>query len=576
MNATTRAMDDGEDDEDRCVVCCDKLENYSIGECGHKSCCGLCTFRLRQLHSDTRCVICKHNLERVFIVDAKSQASFSELNQRVWGNVGAGGVRVDDVDSSIVFSEDCLGFKSVMDKLRELRCGECQQKFPNVKSLEKHLSMSHGKSLCSLCLEYRGLFFMEHARMSPKELDEHCKHGDGTKSFEGHPTCKFCKGSLFYNNDQLYKHLNEKHETCHICAKSGKRYQYFKDYANLELHFENQHFLCPEPTCRESRFVVFASELQLRAHMASEHPDKMDSKSTSLQLDFLVTGSRRAQMRDHEVASLSHSGSHFQGHQNAEHVPLGSSDDFPTLPSSQPVARSKQAAQPQPRRYSRTASLNTHSLHQAEPFQSLKLLAGPETEQEVRAWCAKVTKGTVSVKDCYDFLWNLLGEVTLGAISRDIKSLLGPSLGNEFDQIRATQKTHRAASNTWDTSQSSQTSGVQHTPSRANPSGVSTMFTDASAFPSLGPPSSVKNGRKPSLSKTQVREIAFSERKLTPARPSPSAAPPLPLNGRKKETEDVQLEVSNASKAGQGKKAKKKSTKATREDVLALAVKFSS
>lgn len=230
-----RRVDDDDDDDDRCIVCCETMTYCGLGECNHRACCGLCTFRLRTLHKDEKCVMCKQLLKRVFIVKPDDPRNYEDLRKLTWGKLGFG--VVGDDKSDIYYSDDCLEFKSQMDSLRAFRCGECTETFPSIARTEKHLSEAHGKVLCKLCLEFRGLFFMEHQRMTPAELAAHSRTGDDVQSIEGHPACKFCRNTLFYNSDALYKHLNEAHESCHLCAKQGSKYQYFRDYKALEAHF---------------------------------------------------------------------------------------------------------------------------------------------------------------------------------------------------------------------------------------------------------------------------------------------------------------------------------------------------
>lgn len=40
-------------------------------------------------------------------------------------------------------------------------------------------------------------------------------------------------------------------------------------------HFQNDHHLCPHPSCLEKKFVVFNSEHELKRHFAGEHGDEL-------------------------------------------------------------------------------------------------------------------------------------------------------------------------------------------------------------------------------------------------------------------------------------------------------------
>jgi E3 ubiquitin-protein ligase ZNF598 len=72
----------------------------------------------------------------------------------------------------------------------------------------------------------------------------------------------------------LYSHCRDKHERCHICdRRSGSRQQqYYIDYNALEDHFQKEHFLCLDKECLEKKFVVFESQMDLKAHQLEDHP----------------------------------------------------------------------------------------------------------------------------------------------------------------------------------------------------------------------------------------------------------------------------------------------------------------
>jgi hypothetical protein len=89
--------------------------------------------------------------------------------------------------------------------------------------------------------------------------------------FKGHPLCGFC-GERFYGDDELYVHCRAKHERCFICdRRPGLRPQYYVNYDSLEIHFRKDHFLCPDRECLEKKFIVFPSEIDLKAHQLEEH-----------------------------------------------------------------------------------------------------------------------------------------------------------------------------------------------------------------------------------------------------------------------------------------------------------------
>lgn len=52
---------------------------------------------------------------------------------------------------------------------------------------------------------------------------------------------------------------------CHLCGDKYK-YVYFKDYSELELHFQKSHYLCQHEICKMKCFVVFGTLEELNIH----------------------------------------------------------------------------------------------------------------------------------------------------------------------------------------------------------------------------------------------------------------------------------------------------------------------
>jgi len=134
---------------------------------------------------------------------------------------------------------------------------------------------------CSdLCTRNKKVFTHEHELFTFAELRKHQKFGDDNpgaidqSGFKGHPECGFCR-QRFYGDDELFQHCRDKHERCHLCDRrnEGRNQQYYLNYDDLENHFRKDHFLCPERDCLEKKFIVFDSEIDLKAHQLEVHPN---------------------------------------------------------------------------------------------------------------------------------------------------------------------------------------------------------------------------------------------------------------------------------------------------------------
>ena len=148
--------------------------------------------------------------------------------------------------------------------------------------LHRHVKTKHGKVMCDLCTRNKKVFTHEHELFTFGELRKHEKFGDDNpgaidqSGFKGHPECGFCR-LRFYGDDELYTHCREKHERCHICDRrnGGRNPQYYRNYQELEKHFADVHFVCLDAECQANKTNVFESEMDLKAHQLSEHPNGM-------------------------------------------------------------------------------------------------------------------------------------------------------------------------------------------------------------------------------------------------------------------------------------------------------------
>lgn len=257
-----------------CSVCCDDIQLYAVGPCNHRAMCHLCSLRMRALSDHTYCVMCRHDCETVvFTKDATS--AFPDLP--VEG-------KPFDKKLKIYYASTAI-FKEVQDLFRA-SCQICisnnekdTQHFPNMRLLKEHLKKEHEMFLCELCLSHLKIFLSEQKLYTRKDLAKHRMFGDaGSSSFKGHPVCAFCK-LHFYGDEELFVHLRDKHFRCDICLRDDPTSQhvYYPDYPELKRHFEKEHIMCEDEECEAKKFVVFATEIDYKAHVAEEHTAGMSN-----------------------------------------------------------------------------------------------------------------------------------------------------------------------------------------------------------------------------------------------------------------------------------------------------------
>ncbi|KAH0826958.1 hypothetical protein J3R83DRAFT_4616 [Lanmaoa asiatica] len=190
---------------------------------------------------------------------------------------------------------------------------ECDYTAPGWGDLKLHARAVHGKMLCDLCIRSKKVFAHEHALYPPNVLPLHLPsipHRLGKQPvkepIEGgiHPLCAFCR-ECFFSDDELYVHMRERHEECFLCKQNEIRDQYFQNYESLELHFSQAHFACMNTVCQAQKFVVFNSELDLKAHQVEVHGadmssrDKRDARRVQAEFEFDdIGGSSRRGRRD--------------------------------------------------------------------------------------------------------------------------------------------------------------------------------------------------------------------------------------------------------------------------------------
>jgi len=190
-----------------CLICADDSTHFAVGKCNHPV-CGTCSLKMRQLYGDTRCPICKTDLQRVAIVGSTT-ASWEELD--------TGSMKLDKKWDTYF---DSSGFFETASAWRSAKCGTCGANCgcemlvvlvalvvlvvmvvlllvvvvvlvlllplpllslltppapshpSDMRKLRGHLKSAHKQQLCELCVKHRKVFLFGQTRYGYKELKQ--------------------------------------------------------------------------------------------------------------------------------------------------------------------------------------------------------------------------------------------------------------------------------------------------------------------------------------------------------------------------------------------------------------------
>ncbi|KAI0523928.1 hypothetical protein F5B22DRAFT_423063 [Xylaria bambusicola] len=261
--------DEGEEDVEAevCFICASPVIHQSVAPCNHRT-CHICALRMRALYKNKECAHCRTVASFVIFTDdaVKRYEDYSDRD-----------VTSTDDNIGIRYTNEEIVGDTVL--LLRYNCPDTSCDFAGLgwPDLHRHVRSTHNKKMCDLCTRNKKVFTHEHELFADKEHEKHMRHGDDQPGavdqtgFKGHPLCAFC-GSRFYDSDKLYEHCRNKHERCFLCDREDPRQpHYYRDYNSLEEHFKTGHYLCPDRECLEKKFVVFGSEMDLKAHQLSEH-----------------------------------------------------------------------------------------------------------------------------------------------------------------------------------------------------------------------------------------------------------------------------------------------------------------
>ena len=268
-----------------CFICASPVVHNSVAPCNHRT-CHICALRLRALYKTRACAHCRTEAKFVIFTDdaTKHYEDFTEAD-------------FQETDEVLDIKYEQKEIHSDTLLLLRYNCPDesCDIACRGWPDLHRHVRSIHHKVLCDLCTRNKKVFTHEHELFTQQDLRKHEKFGDDhpgavdQSGFKGHPECGFCI-QRFYGDDELYTHCRDKHEKCHICDRRNpaRKQHYYLDYDSLEQHFRNDHFLCADQECMDKKFVVFESEMDLKAHQLEAHPNGLtkDARRDARRVDI--------------------------------------------------------------------------------------------------------------------------------------------------------------------------------------------------------------------------------------------------------------------------------------------------
>ena len=282
-----------------CSICAEKVQDWAIGVCPH-TVCGDCSHRMRVLYQRESCVMCNTNLKQVTVVPLRHYREGMTFDEAV---ALPGAFKDNQVHMWFID-------RARYQQLRNVRGWMCSHKncvsksanesvFANSTQLRAHARREHRAIYCDICFNGKKSFVSE---MQAYNLDHDRNYSSQLRGHlrKDHPQCHFCR-NYFLDDDKLYAHLQERHETCFICERNGRMHEYFLNYEQLENHYKQDHYICKDEGCRG---VVFSTQIELQAHEHTRHGDSnRGARSRALRVNLQqLHGERDAQRRDVHTA----------------------------------------------------------------------------------------------------------------------------------------------------------------------------------------------------------------------------------------------------------------------------------
>eukprot|EP00771_Trimastix_marina_P001163 gnl/Trimastix_PCT/2213.p1 GENE.gnl/Trimastix_PCT/2213~~gnl/Trimastix_PCT/2213.p1 ORF type:complete len:1095 (+),score=218.07 gnl/Trimastix_PCT/2213:296-3286(+) len=206
--------------------------------------------------------------------------------------------------------------QSQFNQWLSIRCPKCMKPFDSLDRLANHVRGAHHLHLCHLCLKNRPVFCHEQTCYTHTGLQDHMAGRHPEENFTGHPQCKFCGGKSFYDEEALREHMTKCHMRCEICHRNGRCDEYYPNYRELEKHSRQEHFPCEHPECRG---LVFANEIDLKAHQLQTHSEGRGTRGIRLEGLFVMDTDRDEPPFHH--AHHGHGHGHVRRMEHRDHYP---------------------------------------------------------------------------------------------------------------------------------------------------------------------------------------------------------------------------------------------------------------
>ena len=258
-----------QENDSQCVICGEKIEYYSIGQCNHREICYYCTLKNRTFYNDKKCPLCNTNLEIVFISPKSEISSFEELSKKELSSY----YKDNDSDEIGVYYTDITSLETSLQlKLYKCPIDYCvkEEPFNSYEDLVQHLKDNHQKLFCKVCVKYGKKFITEQKVYSKNEINEHNWYGDIDEDIPPHHKCPYC-GDLYYDDEMLYSHMSKTHFMCDICKNIDKKTIFYSALPNFIEHNRFYHYCCPFKECKDVLYIAFPSKKQLIEHFEKKH-----------------------------------------------------------------------------------------------------------------------------------------------------------------------------------------------------------------------------------------------------------------------------------------------------------------